>query len=82
LRAAQRKTGKLARLSQTLYREDGQRTLVGEGKVGRHFWGSQVCLADFRIDGKSSMSIGVWLEKKQRQILCKNYSRMRTQTGN
>jgi hypothetical protein len=34
LRAAQRKTGKLARLSQTLYREDRSRTLVGEGKWG------------------------------------------------
>jgi hypothetical protein len=32
---AQRKTGKLARLSKTLDRENRPRTLVGEGKSGQ-----------------------------------------------
>ena len=41
----QRNSKTVARSSKTLYREGGPGTLVGEGKGGRRFWGSQVCVA-------------------------------------
>ena len=57
----------LARLSKTLYREDGRaRWLARES--GERFRKSQVCVAYVTKGGKSSMNIGVWLAKKQRQL--------------
>jgi hypothetical protein len=53
---------------QILYREDGSRTLVGEGKGGRRFRGSQVFAADVAIGGQSSMSIGVCSQKRRNYL--------------